>query len=74
MQGLQVELIRGLCRHELHRWPLHCLGDRFSIPEVVLLPFRIGTKRTSRASTGHRGQEHGRTIPLADVGQHLILQ
>ena len=38
MQGLQVKLIRGLRRYELHRWALHCLGNRLSIAEVVLLP------------------------------------
>ena len=42
MQRLQVELIGGLRRDELHRWPLHRLGNRLSITEVVLLSFRIG--------------------------------
>jgi hypothetical protein len=31
MQRLQVELIRGLRRHELHRRPLHRFSDRFSV-------------------------------------------
>src|SRR6266496_5919406 len=37
-----VELIGGLRRHELHRWPLHGLGDRLRVAEVVLLALRIG--------------------------------
>jgi hypothetical protein len=41
VQRLQVELIGGLCCLELHRRPLHRLGDRLRIPEVVLLPLRI---------------------------------
>jgi hypothetical protein len=32
MQRLQIELIGGLRRHELHRWPLHRLGDRLRVP------------------------------------------
>src|SRR6185436_10001106 len=42
VQRLQIELVRRLSRNELHGWPLHSFGDRFSIAEVILLPFRIG--------------------------------
>ena len=42
MQRLQVELIGGLGRHELHRRPLYCLGNRLRVTEVVLLAFGIG--------------------------------
>ena len=42
MQRLQVELIGGLRRDELHRWPLHRFGDRLRITEVVLLSLRVG--------------------------------
>jgi hypothetical protein len=42
VQSLQVELIGGLGGDELHRWPLHRLGDRLCITEVVLLSLRIG--------------------------------
>ncbi len=42
MQRLQVELIRGLRRHELHRRPLHRFSDRFSVTEVILLALGIG--------------------------------
>jgi hypothetical protein len=38
MQRLQIELLRGLGRHELHRRALHGFGNRFGIVEVVLLP------------------------------------
>src|SRR3984957_8355029 len=41
VQSLQVELIRGLRRHELHRWTLHRLGDRLRIAKVILLLLRI---------------------------------
>ncbi len=41
MQCLQVELIRGLRGHELHRRPLHRLGNRLSVTEVILLSLRI---------------------------------
>ena len=37
MQCLQIELLRGLGRHELHRRALHSFGNRFGIIEVVLL-------------------------------------
>src|SRR5580704_6205477 len=41
VQRLQVELLSGLGRDELHRRPLHRLGDRLGIAEVVLLSLRI---------------------------------
>jgi hypothetical protein len=37
VERLQVELLGGLRRNELHRWALHHLGDRLRIAEVVLL-------------------------------------
>ena len=37
VQRLQVELIGGLGRHELHRQPLFRLGNRLRVAEVVLL-------------------------------------
>src|SRR5262245_31116337 len=43
VQRLQVELLGGLRRHELHRRALHRLGDRLGIAEVVLLPSRVRT-------------------------------
>jgi hypothetical protein len=41
VQRLQVELIGGLRRHELHRRPLHRLGDRFGVTEVILLALGV---------------------------------
>src|SRR4029077_21155860 len=41
VQGLQVKLVRGLGRNELHGWALHRLGNRFRIAGVVLLSFAI---------------------------------
>ena len=40
MQGLQIELLGRLRGHELHRRPLHRLGNRLSVREVVLLTIR----------------------------------
>jgi hypothetical protein len=42
VERLQIELLGGLCRDELHGRALHCLGDRLSIAEVVLLASRVG--------------------------------
>ena len=39
VQRLQVELIRRLGGDEFHRRALHCLGNRFRVAEIVLLPF-----------------------------------
>ena len=52
MQRLQVELIGGLGRHELHRWPLHRLGNRFGVAEVVLLSLRVGPHVLCRHQPG----------------------
>jgi hypothetical protein len=56
MQRLQVELIGSLGRHELHRRALHCLGNRFGILEVVLLPLAIRADVSGRHQTGLRDQ------------------
>src|SRR5262249_52508334 len=42
VERLQVELLGGLGRDELHRRALHHLGDRLGVAEVVLLPPRVG--------------------------------
>jgi len=52
VQCLKVELLGGLCRHELHRWPLHGLGDGLRIAEVVLLSLRIGPHVLRRHQPG----------------------
>jgi hypothetical protein len=52
VQRLQVELICGLRRHELHCRPLHRLGDRLRIAEVVLLPLRVGADVLRRHQPG----------------------
>src|SRR5262249_4421185 len=41
VERLQIELLGGLCCDELHRRALHRLGDRFGVPEVILLSLRI---------------------------------
>jgi len=41
MQRLEVELIGGLRRHELHRWTLHGFGDCLRVAEVILLSLRV---------------------------------
>jgi hypothetical protein len=52
VQRLQVKLIGGLRCNELHRWPLHRLGDRLCITEVVLLPLRIRADILRRHQSG----------------------
>jgi hypothetical protein len=42
MQRLQIQLLRGLGCHELHRRALHGFGNRLGIIEVVLLSLAIG--------------------------------
>ena len=42
MQRLQIQLLGGLGRHELHRRALHGFGNRFGVIEVVLLSLAIG--------------------------------
>ena len=43
VKRLQVELLGGLGRNELHGRALHSLGDRLCVEEVVLLSLRIRT-------------------------------
>ena len=38
VERLQVELLGGLCRDELHRRALHRLGDRLRFEEVIFCP------------------------------------
>src|SRR5262249_25978113 len=52
VQGLQVKLVGGLGRHELHGWALHRLGDRLRIAEVVLLSLRIRPHVFGRHQSG----------------------
>ena len=37
MHGLQIQMLLGFDRHEAHRRPLHCFGDRFRINVVALV-------------------------------------
>src|SRR5262249_17068745 len=41
VERLQIELLGGLCRDELHGRALHRLGDRLGVAEVVLLSLGI---------------------------------
>ena len=52
VQCLQVELIGGLGRHELHRRPAHRLGNRLRVAEVVLLSLRVGPHVLRRHQPG----------------------
>ncbi len=56
MQRLQVQLLRGLGRHELHRRALHGFGNRFGIIEVVLLSLCYRGEHIWPASAWHRDQ------------------
>src|SRR5436189_5486343 len=48
MQRLQIELILRLDWYEPHRWPVHCLGDRFGVPVIILIGFHEGTYELRR--------------------------
>jgi hypothetical protein len=52
VQCLQVQLIRGLGRDELHGRSLHRLGDGLGIAEVILLASGIGTNVLRRHQPG----------------------
>src|ERR1700675_3478431 len=41
MQGLQIQLVIGLDRHETHRWPCDSLSDRLRIDVVALVRFHV---------------------------------
>ena len=72
MQGLQIELLGGLGRHKLHRWPLHCFGYRLRIAEVVLLSLRIGPNVLRRHQPGIVTQcrEFATEMMRPDAGLH----
>jgi hypothetical protein len=52
MQRLQIELLGGLGRHELHRRALHRFSDRLGIAIVVLFTFAIRAHVFRRHQSG----------------------
>jgi hypothetical protein len=72
MQRLQVQLLRGLGRHELHRRALHGFGNRFGIIEVVLLSLAIGADIFGRHQPGivTKRREFAAQVMCADAGLH----
>ena len=72
MQRLQVQLLRGLGRHELHRRALHGFGNRFGIVEVVLLSLAIGADILGRHQPGivTKRCEFAAQVMCADAGFH----
>ena len=72
MQRLQIQLLRGLGRHELHRRALHGFGNRFGIIEVVLLSLAIGADIFGRHQPGIVTQrcEFAAQMMRADAGFH----
>src|SRR5271166_2344145 len=42
MQGLQVQLVIALDRHETHPWPGHSFSDRLGIDIVALVRLYVG--------------------------------
>ena len=72
MQRLQIELLRGLGRHELHRRALHGFGNRFGIIEVVLLSLAIGADIFGRHQPGivTKRCEFAAQVMCADAGFH----
>src|SRR3984893_4475719 len=72
VQCLQVELIGGLRSDEPHRRTLHCLGDSFSIAEVVLLSLAVGTDlfRRHQPSIVTKRLKFATEMIRADAGFH----
>ncbi len=72
MQRLQIQLLRGLGRHELHRRALHGFGNRFGIIEVVLLSLAIGADIFGRHQPGivTKRCEFAAQVMCADAGFH----
>ncbi len=72
VQRLQVELLDGLRRHELHRRSLHSLGDRLGVTKVVLLAFRIGPNIFRRHQPGVMAKaiQLAAEMMRADAGLH----
>lgn len=72
MQRLQIQLVRGLGRHELHRGALHGFGNRFGIIEVVLLSPAIGADIFGRHQPGIMTKrcEFAAQMMCADAGFH----
>jgi hypothetical protein len=42
MQGLQIQLLFGLDRHEPHPRPLHRFSNGFRVQEVTLIRLHVG--------------------------------
>src|SRR5713226_5400433 len=72
MQRLQIQLLRGLGRHELHRRALHGFGNRVGIIEVVLLSLAIGADIFGRHQPGIVTErcEFAAQVMCADAGFH----
>jgi hypothetical protein len=72
MQRLQIQLLRGLSRHELHRRALHGFGNCFGIIEVVLLSLAIGADilRWHQLGIVTQGCEFAAQVMGADTSFH----
>jgi hypothetical protein len=72
MQRLQVQLIGGLGRDELHRRPLHRFGDCLRITEVILLALGIGSHvlRRHQTSVVTKRPEPTTEMMRPDTGLH----
>src|SRR5438309_12042631 len=72
MQRLQIQLLRGLGRYELHRRALHGFGNRFGIIEVVLLSLAIGADIFGWHQPGivTKRCEFAAQVMCADAGFH----
>ena len=72
VQCLQIQLLRGLGRHEPHRRALHGFSNRFGIIEVVLLSLAIGADIFGRHQPGIVTErcEFAAQVMCADAGFH----
>jgi hypothetical protein len=67
MQGLQIQLVVALDRHEAHRGPTHSFRDRLRIDIVILVG--LTASRTAQASDAPRAPALGAPGPKCEPPQ-----
>ena len=72
MQRLQIELLGGLGRHELHGRTLHRLSDRFRVAIIILFALAIRAHILRRHQPGIMAErpQLATEMMCADAGLH----
>src|SRR5262245_19850386 len=72
VERLQIKLLGGLCRDELHSRALNCLGDCLGVPEVILLSLgiRAHVLRRHEASVGSEHLQLSAEMMRPDASLH----